>query len=168
MAKLSVEISVESILQQRVRIGDARRTARDPARLNRTSRTRGECVRDTYRWQGRTRNTTCVSWICHDNTLPIFSNEHRLLIPAKRAACEGPSKAEPHKQAWPWGTPCYPQPCLPGPQARRGIAANARWAHSLKVAGRYLEIHQVDWVWFMIGWAHSAVSPDLSCQPNCC
>ena len=135
-------------------------------RLNHPSRTRSDFVRNSCRWQGSTRSTTCVSWISHDNTLPIFSNEHRLFIPAKRAACEGPSKAESHKQAWPWGNPCYPQPCLPGPQARRRVAANARWAHSLKVAGRHLEIHLVGWVWFMIDQTHLAVSSDLSCQPT--
>ena len=41
---MSVEYSVESMLQQRVRFGDARSSARDPARLNRTSKTRGDAL----------------------------------------------------------------------------------------------------------------------------
>ena len=82
-------------------------------------------------------------------------------MPAAKA-CEGSSTTESHKQARPWGSPCCPQPCLPGPQAGRGAAANARRALSLLMAGRNLEDHHCQ-----LGLVHETAVPTLQwAQPS--
>ena len=53
--RLSVVGSVESMLQQRMRFGDAWCPARDQATASEVAQARqGECVSDTQGWQGST------------------------------------------------------------------------------------------------------------------